>query len=184
MERIALFAQRSKLEVISNRLTFTIQISIMREVFKATLLLACTFMLNSAFAQVDLRWDNHGVGFSAPGNLVVTANNANEFSAESNDLFLTIYAEQDAEVTEETLAEALVAAATEMEYDNISAVAELQIQDFVGFVVEGTKDGVGALVITLLDQKSSTNLVIAIAYTSDAARNKAIAIGDSFYAFD
>jgi len=156
----------------------------MRKLFKATLLLACTFIFNTAFAQVDLRWDSHGVGFSAPGNLVVSANNATEFSAESSDLFLTIYAEQDAEVTEETLAEALVAAATEMEYDNISTVADLQIQDFVGYMVEGTKEGVGALIITLLDQKSSTNLVIAIAYTSDAARNQAIAIGDSFYAFD
>ncbi|MDO8368289.1 MAG: hypothetical protein Q7T20_15925 [Saprospiraceae bacterium] len=156
----------------------------MRKLFKATLLLACTFMLNTAFAQVDLRWDTHGVGFSAPGNLRVTANNANEFSAESSDLFLTIYAEQDGEVTEETLAEALVAAAEEMEYDNITDVDELKIDDFTGYYVEGTKDGVGAVIITLLDQKSSTNLVIAIAYTSDAARNKAIAIGDSFYAFD
>jgi len=99
-------------------------------------------------------------------------------------LFVSIYAEQDGEVTKETLADALVAAAKEMEYDDISAVDELQIHDFVGYFVEGTKDGVGAFIITLLDEKSSTNLVVAIVYTSDAARQKAIALGDSFYAFD
>jgi len=156
----------------------------MRKLFKATLLFACIFLTNTAFAQKDWRWENHGVGFSAPENMRVTTNNAEEFSAEGSDLVLGIYVEQDGEVTEETLAEALVAAATEMEYDEISTVDALEIHDFVGYFVEGTKDGVGAFILTLLDKKSSTNLVVVIAYTSDAARKKAIAIGDSFYAFD
>jgi hypothetical protein len=156
----------------------------MRKSFKFALFIAFTFFLNTAFAQKDWRWDNHGVGFSAPANLRVTTNNAQEFVAEGSDLVLSIYAEQDGEVTEETLAEALVAAATEMEYDDISAADELSIHDFTGYFVEGTKDGVGALIITLLDKKSSTNLVVVMAYTTDAARQKAIAIGDSFYAFD
>lgn len=156
----------------------------MSKLLKATLFIFCSFSLNTAFAQVDLRWDTQGVGFSAPGNLIVKANNANEFTAEGNDLFLTIYAEQNAEVTEETLAEALVAAATEMEYDHVSDVDELNVHDFVGFYVEGIKEGIGAVIITLLDKESSTNLVIAITYTTEAARNKAIAIANSFYAFD
>jgi hypothetical protein len=156
----------------------------MSKLFKAALFLACILLTNTAFAQKDWRWENHGVGFSAPENLRVTTNNAEEFSAEGSDLVLGIYVEQDGEVTEEALAEALVAAATEMEYDEITTVDELEIHDFVGYFVEGTKDGVGAFIITLLDKKSSTNLVIVIAYTTDAARKKAIAIGDSFYAFD
>jgi len=156
----------------------------MRKSFKITLFIAFTFVLNTAFAQKDWRWDNHGVGFSAPANLRVTTNNAQEFTAEGSDLFLTIYAEQDGEVTEETLAQALVAAAEEMKYDHISDVDELKIDDFTGFYVEGTKDGVGAVIITLLDKKSATNVVVVIAYTSDAGRDKAIAISDSFYAFD
>ncbi len=156
----------------------------MRKSFKIALFFAFTFVLNTAFAQKDWRWDNHGVGFSAPENLRITTNNDEEFSAEGSDLILAIYVEQDGEVTEEALAEALIAAATEMEYDEISTVDELEIHDFVGYFVEGTKDGVGAFILTLLDKKSSTNLVVVIAYTSDAARKKAIAIGDSFYAFD
>lgn len=156
----------------------------MRKAFKITLFIAFTFVLNTAFAQKDWRWDTHGVGFSAPANLRVTTNNAQEFTAEGSDLFVSIYAEQDGEVTKETLADALVAAAKELEYDEISAVDELQIHDFVGYFVEGTKDGVGAFIITLLDEKSSTNLVVAIVYSTDEARQKAIALGDSFYAFD
>ena len=156
----------------------------MRKLFKATLFLACVLLTNTAFAQKDWRWDNHGVGFSAPSNLAVSTNNAQEFVAESSDLLLSIYAEQDAEVTEEHLAEALIAIATEMEYDNITAADELQIQDFKGFFVEGTKDGIGAFILTLLDHRSNTNLVVVIAYTSDAARKKALALGDSFYAYD
>jgi len=148
------------------------------------LFVALSLLVNTAFAQQDWRWDTHGVGFSAPSNLRVTTNNASEFVAEGRDLVLSIYAEQDGEVSEETLAEALVAAAEELEYDNITAADELSIDDFVGYFVEGTKDGVGALIITLLDKKSSTNLVVVMAYTTEAARQKAIEIGDSFYAFD
>lgn len=156
----------------------------MSKLFKSTIFIAFVLLANTTFAQQDWRWDNHGVGFSAPANLRVTANNANEFSAEGSDILLAIYVEQDGEVSEETLAEALVAAATELEYDDISAVDALEIDDFTGFFVEGTKDGVGAFILTLLDKKSSTNLVVVIAYTNENARQKAIAIGDSFYAFD
>ena len=156
----------------------------MRKSFKMALFVALSLLVNTAFAQQDWRWDTHGVGFSAPSNLRVTTNNASEFVAEGRDLVLSIYAEQDGEVSEETLAEALVAAAEELEYDDITAADELSIDDFVGYFVEGTKDGVGALIITLLDKKSSTNLVVVMAYTTDEARKKAIEIGDSFYAFD
>ncbi len=156
----------------------------MRKSFKMAIFMACICFFNTAFAQKDWQWATHGVGFSAPANLKVTANDASEFSAEGSDLFITIHADQDESVTEETLAEALVAAATEMKYDEISAADALNIHDFVGYFVEGSKDGIGALIITLLDKKSSTNLIIVMAYTSDAARTKAIEIGDSFYAFD
>ena len=135
-------------------------------------------------AQKDWQWKQHGVGFSAPANLRITTNNASEFTAEGSDLILSIYVQQDGEVNEDELAEALVAAATEFEYDEITDVDELEIDDFTGYYVEGTKDGVGALIITLLDKKSATNLVIVLAYSTDAARDKAIDIADSFYAFD
>jgi hypothetical protein len=137
-----------------------------------------------SFSQKDWRWNQHGVGFSAPANLRITTNNASEFTAESSDLILSIYVEQDGEVNADGLAEALVAAAEELEYDEITDVDELEIDDFTGYYVEGTKDGVGALIITLLDKKSATNLVIVLAYTTDNARDKAIDIADSFYAFD
>lgn len=150
------------------------------------LLLTSLFLLSQTAlnAQQDWRWEQHGVGFNAPANLRVTTNNASEFVAEGSDLVLSIYVEQDGEVGEDQLAEALIAAAEEMDYDEITAADELEIDDFKGFFVEGTKNGVGAFIITLLDKKSSTNLVIVLAYTSDSGRKKAIDIADSFYAFD
>jgi len=156
----------------------------MKTLLKATLFIACTFFLNTAFAQKDWRWDAHGVAFSAPANLHITANTDSEFTAESSDLILTIYAEQDGAVTEETLADALIAAAQEMKYDHISDADALQIDDFAGYFVEGTQEGAAAVIITLLDRKSNTNLVVVMAYTSDASREEAIAIAHSFYAFD
>ena len=156
----------------------------MRKLVPITLLFAFFLATNTAYSQTDWRWDDHGVGFNAPSNLRITTNNASEFTAEGGDLFVSIYVEQDGEVDDETLAEALVAAAKEMEYDNISDVDALEVDDFTGFYVEGTKDGVGAFIITLLDKASSTNLVVAIVFTTDAAREKAIAIATSFYAFD
>lgn len=150
------------------------------------LLLTSLFLLSQTAlnAQQDWRWEQHGVGFNAPANLRVTTNNASEFVAEGSDLVLSIYVEQDGEVGEDQLAEALIAAAEEMDYDEITAADELEIDDLKGFFVEGTKNGVGAFIITLLDKKSSTNLVIVLAYTSDSGRKKAIDIADSFYAFD
>ncbi len=156
----------------------------MRKLIQCTLLLSFFLISNTAFSQQDWRWDDHGVGFSAPKNLRITTNNANEFSAEASDLYLTIYVEQDGEVSEETLADALVVAAKEMNYDHISDVDALEIDDFTGYYVEGTKDGVGAFIITLLDKKSATNLVVVLVFTDDAARDKAIKIANSFYAFD
>ncbi len=156
----------------------------MRKLIQYSLLLGLFLVSNTAFSQQDWRWDNHGVGFSAPANLRVTTNNASEFTAEGSDLFLTIYAEQDGEVSEETLADALVVAAKELEYDHISDVDALEIDDFTGYYVEGTKDGVGAFIITLLDKKSATNLVVVLVFTDDAAREKAIKVATSFYAFD
>ncbi len=156
----------------------------MKKFLQSSLLVAFTLTLGTAFAQQDWQWAQHGVGFNAPANLRITTNNASEFTAEGSDLVLSIYVEQDGEVTEDQLAEALVAAAEEMKYDEITAVDELEIDDFKGYFVEGTKDGIGAFIITLLDKKSSTNLVVVIVYTSDSGREKAIKIGDSFYAFD
>lgn len=156
----------------------------MKKSLQLTLVLFIALLSQAVSAQKDWRWEQHGVGFSAPTNLRVTANNDSEFTAEGSDLVLSIYVEQDGEVTKETLADALLVAAKEMEYDEISDADELKIDDFEGYYVEGSKSGVGAFIITLLDKKSSTNLVVVIAFTSDGARDKAIDIATSFYAFD
>lgn len=150
------------------------------------LCLAALFLLcqNTLHAQQDWRWEQHGVGFSAPSNMRITTNNDSEFTAEGSDLVLSIYVEQNGEVNDNNLAEAVIAAAKELNYDEVTAADEVEIDDFKGYFVEGTKGDIGALILALLDTKSSTNLVIVIAYTTDDTREKAIKIADSFYAFD
>ncbi|HNE29895.1 MAG TPA: hypothetical protein PLW66_12040, partial [Saprospiraceae bacterium] len=73
--------------------------------------------------------------------------------------------------------------AVEMEYDSVEAADEADVDDFTGYYVKGTKEGVNALVMGLLDRESSTNLLVIIAYM-DGYEGKAIEIANSFYAYD
>lgn len=150
-------------------------------------LLSAAFLISisaGAFAQmIDYHWDNHGVGFSIPRDFGVSTNNAEEFSADNGNLFLTILPFQDKNVTKDNLADAVVAIATEMDYDSIEEADAADVDDFTGYYVKGTKEGVNALVMALLDSESSTNLIVIIAYV-DGMEAKAIDIANSFYAYD
>lgn len=152
----------------------------MRSIALFCLLLAS---MQTSFAQSEFRWNEHGVGFSVPDDFHIEANNAEEFSAGNEVLFLSIVPIQDENITEDNLAEALVAMAEEMEYDRLEKVAETTLQDFVGYYTIGTKDGANALLMTLLDTQSSTNLLIVIVY-ADQGQRAAIQIANSFFAYD
>lgn len=156
----------------------------MRILFQFTLLLSFFLASNAAYSQINWQWDNHGVGFSAPENLRVVTNNADEFTVQGRDLFVSIRPLDNGSITEEHLAEVLISAAQDMQYDEISDVDEIEVDDFTGYYVEGVKDGEGAIIITLLDKNSSTNIIVVIVYSTDAARDQAIEIVGSFYAFD
>ena len=156
----------------------------MRKLFQFTLLLSFFLASNAAYSQINWQWDDHGVGFSAPENLRVVTNNADEFTALGRDLQVTIRPLDNGSITEEHLAEVLITAAQDMQYDEISDIDVLEVDDFTGYYVEGVKYGEGALIITLLDKNSSTNLVVVVVYGTDEARDQAIEIVGSFYAFD
>ena len=137
-----------------------------------------------AFAQmIDYHWDTHGVGFSIPRDFSVSTNNAEEFSADNGNLFLTILPFQDENVTKDNLADAVIAMATELDYDSIEEADAADVDDFTGYYVKGTKEGVNAVVMALLDSESSTNLLVVIAYM-DGMEKKAVEIANSFYAYD
>lgn len=152
----------------------------MRSILLFVLLLGS---MQTSFAQVELRWDAHGVGFAVPGDFHIEANNEQEFSAGNDLMFVSIIPIQDENITEENLAEALIAMAEEMEYDRLDEAAETKLHDFVGFYTIGAKDGANALLMTLLDTQSSTNLLVVIVY-ADQSQRAALQIANSFFAYD
>jgi hypothetical protein len=89
----------------------------------------------------------------------------------------------DAGISEDDLAEAVIAMAVEMEYDDIEDADELELGDLVGYYVEGTKDGAGAFVIALLDAESASNYLVIIVF-DDNSRDEAMEIALSLYAYD
>jgi Dihydro-orotase-like len=131
----------------------------------------------------DMHWDTHGVGFKVPANFKETTNNADEYTASNNNISLTIAPIQDGKLDEEHMAEVTLEMAKSLGYDSIEAADKAEIDDFKGYFIKGTKDGVHAIVMAMLDTKSTTNLLVVIVY-ADGFEDKAVEIADSFYAYD
>lgn len=149
-----------------------------------TLLIAVLFLAQQTVnAQQEMRWDTHGVGFVVPNNFKIETNNAEEYTASNDELFLSIIPIQDENLTEDHLAEAVVAMAEELEYDVVDVADEASMQDFTGYYVIGQKDGVNALLMAMMDTESSTNLLVVIVY-SDKSERMALKIANSFFAYD
>ena len=142
----------------------------------------CTAVI-SGFTQTDMIWDTHGVGFSVPRNFKIETNNAEEFTAGNDNLFLSILPIQDKTITEDELADAVVEMAEGLDYDRIQEGDAIDIDDFTGYYVKGRKDGANAILMALLDKESSTNLLIVIVY-ADGYEDAAVDIAASFYAYD
>jgi hypothetical protein len=143
-------------------------------------LLCLTFSLN---AQTDMVWDTHGVGFSVPDDFKIETNNAEEFTAGNDVLFLSILPIQDEWVTEDDLADAVVEMAQGLKYDRIQEGDAIDIDDFTGYYIKGRKDGANAVFMALLDKESSTNLLVVIVYADDY-EDDAVSMAASFYAYD
>ncbi len=118
----------------------------------------------SVSAQSEWEWDTHGIGFTTPSGFKVTTNNAEEFSAESENVFVTLSAWQDENVTVDNLEDTLITIAVELGYDQITDAEWVDHEDFEGYALNGTKDGVNAIIGTLLDTQSSTNLIVIVVY--------------------
>lgn len=136
-----------------------------------------------AQAQEEWVWDEYGIGFTLAKGMKVTENDGETFTAERDNLFLTITPIKDEEITEGDLAMAVFTMAKEMEYDGIEDADKLELDDLIGYYVEGTKDGAGAFVIALLDQESESNYLVIIVFDDDS-RDEAIEMAQSLYAYD
>ncbi|MBL7831404.1 MAG: hypothetical protein JNK41_10285 [Saprospiraceae bacterium] len=134
-------------------------------------------------AQTEFTWDTHGIGFKTAARMKVTTNNADEFEAQSDNIQLNIFPWQDQNINFDDLADATVDIAKQLKFDNVDAADALEIDDFQGFFVHGKKDGVNALILLLLDKKSSTNLIVTIVY-QEGFEDVAVKLAESFYAYD
>ncbi len=154
----------------------------MKKPLLITLSLFLIFSINAS-AQTDWEWDTHGIGFTTPAGFKVTVNNAEEFSAESDNVFITLSAWQDENINESDLADALVASAVEMGYDNVNDVEQIDYNDFLGYAAFGDKDGMNVVIGMLLDKESSTNLMVIVIF-NPGNENTAERIVKSIYAYD
>lgn len=134
-------------------------------------------------AQEKWVWDEYGIGFTLSKGMKVTQNDGETFMAERDNLFITMTPIKDEEITEADLALAVFTMAKEMEYDGIEDADKLELDDLVGYYVEGIKDGVSAVVIALLDQESESNYLVIIVFDDDS-RDEAIEMAQSMYAYD
>ncbi|MBK6994175.1 MAG: hypothetical protein IPH31_04360 [Lewinellaceae bacterium] len=134
-------------------------------------------------AQTEMRWDTHGIGFTVPSDFKVSTNNKEVYTAENEHLILSISPIQDEEISKENLEDAVLAMATAMEYESLDEADEININDFTGYYIKGTRDDMYAVVMALMDKKSSTNLLVVIAYDNDRFE-EAVAIAKSFFAYD
>lgn len=154
----------------------------MKRIQTILLTLALFLSLTAVQAQTEMHWDTHGVGFTVPSNFKIETNNAEEYTASNDNLFLSITPIQDESLTKDNLADAVIAMAKEMSYDLVEEADEADVDDFTGYYVKGRKDGVNAILMALLDPNSSTNLLVAIVY-DDNSMNKAVDMANSFFAY-
>jgi Dihydro-orotase-like len=152
----------------------------MKQIFLLAFCLA-TAMLHAQLT--DMHWDTHGVGFKVGKAMKITTNNAEEFTAENDEFLLSIIPIQDANLTADDMRDATMEMAKGVGYDNIHGGEKVEIDHFLGYYVIGTKDGVDAILMSLLDQESATNLLVVLVY-DPKLESQAVNIANSFYAYD
>lgn len=150
--------------------------------FPAALLGLLLFCSSAVSAQVDMTWDTHGVGFKVPRGFVIETNNAEEFSAGNDNIFVTIAPIQDENISTDDLADVVAAMVKEMDYDLVTDGDAVDVQNFTGYYVRGSKDGADAIVMALLDPESATNLIVVAIYSGDY-EDDALMIVNSFYSY-
>ncbi|MBK9017286.1 MAG: hypothetical protein IPM82_26310 [Saprospiraceae bacterium] len=148
----------------------------------STTLFALLLFSASVSAQVDMTWDTHGVGFKVPRGFVIETNNAEEFSAGNDNVFVTIAPIQDENITDDDLADVVAAMVKEMDYDLVTDGDAVEVSNFTGYYVRGSKDGANAVVMALLDPESATNLIVVAVYSGDY-EDDALMIVNSFYSY-
>ena len=130
------------------------------------ILIAVLFIQISSFSQTDRKWETYRIGLITPVDFNIIKNDKEEFSAKSNEVFISLIPWNDSDVSNENIAKTLVQITKEMKYDEITETAELIIKDFTGYGVNGKKDGKNAVIATLVNKKTGKNLIVIITYSN------------------
>jgi hypothetical protein len=141
-----------------------------------------TLVFTSTYAQefIDWHWDDHGLKFSAPSDMIVEVNNGDQFGARlKNDLLhLYVFPWQDKDLSKETLGAEVKKLMKSLGYRGTQLV-ELELNGFEGSYILADKDGVTCILEGLLDPDSATNFYALIIY-GPGYDDEALEIANSF----
>lgn len=133
-------------------------------------------------AQTEMVWDDWGLGFTLVRGMQITESTGEVFSAESDDLFLSVMPVEDAWANEEDLADAVIVMMETMEFERVTDADELEFNDLYGYYIEGKSQGAGVVVMALMDVASSRNFLLSVVFTP-GSRERAIQMVKTFYAY-
>lgn len=141
-----------------------------------------SFFAEGLFAQKEVKWASYRIAFSSSADFKIVVNEEDEFQAESKDFVVSIFPDDEEEVSLDILATATIAMANQMGYEDVGEATEIKLADYKGFYVEGNKDGASAIVMSLLDAKSSVNMIIMIDFAA-GLKEQAMAIAQSIRSY-
>lgn len=140
-------------------------------------LITLTFATLSLNAQQTFIWDHYGLAIDVPDDFQVLKNTDTEFemSGDGMEMYMYLF---DADITLETMDEAIISAAAEIQMGEIDRALTLKGDGLDGLYVEGYKDGHRVMLAGFIDPASHTNFMMLVMFGDDdsVADEDAIAI--------
>jgi hypothetical protein len=127
----------------------------------------CIFAIQANAQPDPWEWDSYNMKFALPKGCKVTKSTGDAFEASKTGFSVGIYPFKDASVTHDNLADATLKLAKELKYSSIEDGGEVDLNGYEGYYVEGTKSGIRAIILSLLDADSDDNFFVVIAYAPD-----------------
>ena len=127
-------------------------------------------------------WDEEGLGFKLESGMVVTENDGEVYSAESDELHLNILPSLDTSIKYGDLRDFKVNMANELQQEKLSDAGDLSLGDLYGYYIEGEKEGVKAVIAAMMYDQSAGNYIV-VGINLRKVRNKAIQLAQRFYAW-
>lgn len=134
-----------------------------------------TFILNtlllvlvavSGFSQKNYVWKQYNIQITVPNDFKVVKNTSKEFEMKGEGMELSMLIHEE-NVAIEDLDDAAIEGAKAMKLQEIDEAHQVKVNEFLGFYVEGFKDGNRIMFACLGNPKSHTNFFIAIMFDDE-----------------